>query len=123
MHPSLRRALKAAEIDVDDLRAAAATAAGAEKPELAQLRRVTLGTVIQLALLVFAVAAVLSFAGDIDWSELQEDLQNAAWAWIIAGGDRRADARGSRRRSRRSARSRCAWHTAPSTSSSSRRAT
>jgi uncharacterized membrane protein YbhN (UPF0104 family) len=84
-NPSLRRAVKAAKIDVDELRAAAAAAAGVEKPELVQLRRVTWGTLIQLGLLMFAGAAVLSFVGGVNFNELREDLQGASWGWIIAG--------------------------------------
>ena len=83
---ALRRALKAAEIDVDDeLRAEAAKAADTPMPELVRLRRVTWGTLIQLALLMFAAAAVLSFVGGVDFGELREDLQGASWGWIIAG--------------------------------------
>ena len=98
-------------------------APSAEMPELAQLRRVTWGTLIQLALLVLAAAAVLSFVSGVDFGELREDLRDASWGWIIAGGHRRAasachpgglDAAARSRRSCRSARS---------TSCSSRRAT
>ena len=83
---ALRRALKAAEIDVDDeLRTEAAKAAGTPMPELVRLRRVTWGTLLQVALLMFAAAAVLSFVGGVDFGELREDLQGASWGWIIAG--------------------------------------
>ena len=42
LSPSLRRTLKAVDIDVDDFRAQAAAVLGSEPPELAKLRRVSL---------------------------------------------------------------------------------
>ena len=59
----LRKAVKAAEIDVDDLRKAAAEAADTPVPELVRISRVTWGTLVQVGLLMFAGAAVLSFVG------------------------------------------------------------
>ena len=80
----LRKALKTAEIDVDDLRKAAAEAAGTPVPELVRMSRVTWGTLIQVALLMFAGAAVLSFVGGVDFADLADDLRGASWGWIIA---------------------------------------
>ncbi len=80
----LRRAIKAAGIDVDDLREAAAGATEAEKPELAKLRRVTWGTLLQVGLLVLAAYAVLSFFSGVDFGDLQDDLRDASWPWLIA---------------------------------------
>jgi len=79
----LRQALKDRKVDVDELRAAAAEAVGAEPPELVKLRRVTRGTLVQLALLVLAVLAIVKFAGNIDFSAVKEDLSNASWAWLV----------------------------------------
>ena len=81
----LRRALKVADIDVDDLRKTAAEATGTPEPELARLSRVTWGTLLQVALLMFAGTAIVSFVGGVDFSQLREDLQGASWGWIIAG--------------------------------------
>ncbi len=81
---SLRRASKAAGTDLDELRDQAAAAAGTEAPEPVRLRRVTWGVVVQLALLVFAAAAVLSFVGSVDLGELREDIRTASWEWILA---------------------------------------
>jgi uncharacterized membrane protein YbhN (UPF0104 family) len=81
----LRRALKLADIDVDDLRTTAAEATGAPEPELVRITRVTWGTLVQVALLMFAGTAIVSFVGGVDFSELREDLQGASWGWIIAG--------------------------------------
>ena len=81
----LRQALKTAEIDPDDLRAQAAAAVGSEPPELVRLRRVSLRTFIQVVLLVFAASVVISAASDVDWSEMQSAMENAAWGWIALG--------------------------------------
>jgi uncharacterized membrane protein YbhN (UPF0104 family) len=81
----LRQALKTAAIDADDLRTQTAGAVGTEPPELVRLRRVSLRTFIQVALLVFATSVIVSAAADVDWSELQSSLQNAAWGWIALG--------------------------------------
>jgi len=81
----LRRALKAADIEADDLRAAAAEAVGAEPPELVKLRRVTWASAAQSALLVLAATAVFSYLGQVDFDELRSDLEDAQWSWIAVG--------------------------------------
>jgi glycosyltransferase 2 family protein len=81
----LRRALKDAGIDVDDLRAEVASGLGVEPPELVKLRRVSWRAVIQIGLLALATYAVLSAAGDVDWSEFSTTLRDASVAWIVVG--------------------------------------
>ncbi len=81
----LRRAIKAAGIDVDDLREAAAAATETDKPELAKLRRVTWGTLLQLGLLVLAAYAVLSFFSGVDFG----DLRGRSARCVVALADRR----------------------------------
>ena len=82
----LRRALKAAGIDVDDLREAAAAAAGTEPPELAKLRRVTWEyAASRSGLLALAAIAVLSFVGGVDFDQFKQALRDASWGWIAAG--------------------------------------
>ena len=74
----LRKAVKAAGIEMDDLRAEVAKAVDAEIPDLIKLRRLTWWTVIQVALLVLAAAAVLSRArASVDWSAVRVDLADA----------------------------------------------
>jgi glycosyltransferase 2 family protein len=79
----LRAALKAGGVDTDELRSATAAAVGEPEPELAKLRRVTWGSVIQIALLVLAVTAVIKVAGKVDFDALKNDLANASWGWIV----------------------------------------
>jgi uncharacterized membrane protein YbhN (UPF0104 family) len=80
----LRRALKEAEVDVDELRAQAATALDVEEPELAKLRRVSPRSAIQIALLLLASYAILSAAGGVDWDEVWSTVQDASPAWLVA---------------------------------------
>ncbi|MGL6278943.1 MAG: lysylphosphatidylglycerol synthase transmembrane domain-containing protein, partial [Gaiella sp.] len=83
--PTLRRALKEAEIDVDDLRDAAAAAAGLEPPQVVKLRRVTWGTAIQIALLALAVTTLVGAASGLDYDELRSTLDDALWGWVALG--------------------------------------
>ena len=80
--PSLRRALKAGGVDVDELRVQAAEAIGVEPPEVVKLRRVTVWSVAQLGLLLLATSTILSAAGDVDWEQVRTAFENASWAWI-----------------------------------------
>jgi uncharacterized membrane protein YbhN (UPF0104 family) len=81
----LRHALKQADIDVEELRAQVADAAGVQLPELVKLRRVTWWGVAQIALLVLAATAVINFATTIDWHTLWSNLSDAVWGWIAFG--------------------------------------
>ncbi len=83
--PGLSRALDAADVDVDDLRDATAAAAGVEAPALVKLRRVTWGTLLQVALLALAVSAVVGGLSGLDYGDLADAVQGTSWGWIAAG--------------------------------------
>ena len=83
--PQLRRALGDADLDPDDLRALAAEAVGAEEPEPVRLRRVTWGSLVQVALLALAVSAVIGGLSGLDYGELGELLREASWGWMAFG--------------------------------------
>ena len=53
-----------------------------EQPVLAPLRRVTWGTVFQIALLTFAALAVLRFVGNVDFDAVGDDFGDADWSWV-----------------------------------------
>lgn len=82
--PGLSRALDEAGVDVDDLRDATAAAAGVEAPALVRLRRVTWGTLLQVALLALAVSAVVGGLSGLDYGDLADAVQDASWAWVAA---------------------------------------
>jgi uncharacterized membrane protein YbhN (UPF0104 family) len=79
----LRRALKDRGIGIDEMREATAAAVGVEPPELVKLRRVTKGTILQLSLLLFAVLAIVKFAGNIDFTAVKDNLAAASWGWLV----------------------------------------
>ena len=82
---TLRRALDTAGVDADELRDRAAEAAGVATPELVRLRRVTWASLVQVALLVLAVSAVVGWATGLDYAELAERIAEASWGWIVFG--------------------------------------
>ena len=83
--PALRRALNTAGIDVDDLRARTGDAIGVEAPEPVKLRRVTVWSVVQVALLVFAVSAIVGALTGLDYETLGSYLEEALWGWVAFG--------------------------------------
>lgn len=82
--PSLRRELKRAAIDPEDVRAEAARLADVEPPEPVQLRRVTWWSGVQLALLAVASYAVIDAASGVAWDEVWSSVRDGSWGWLIA---------------------------------------
>ena len=82
---TLRSALKSAAIEADDLRERLAGQIGAQPPELIKLRRLTWGTAIQTALLVFAAFALIGGLASLDLATVVDQWRDADWSWIIAG--------------------------------------
>jgi uncharacterized membrane protein YbhN (UPF0104 family) len=80
--PSLRRALKSAAVDGDDLREAAAAAVGVAGPELVGLRRLSWRSAVQLGLLALASYTIVSAASGVDWDEVRTSISDASWTWI-----------------------------------------
>jgi hypothetical protein len=80
---SLRKVLGQAGIDVDELRVEAAETVGAEAPELAKLRRVSVRALVQIALFGFAAYTILDAAGGVDWGDVLSTVGDASWAWIV----------------------------------------
>jgi glycosyltransferase 2 family protein len=81
----LRKTVRAAGVNVDQLRADMASAAGASVPDLIKLRRMTWWTVIQAALLVLAFGAIFQAATSVDWAVVRDELSHADWGWIVLG--------------------------------------
>jgi uncharacterized membrane protein YbhN (UPF0104 family) len=93
----LRREVRAAKIDVDELRTAAIKETGESEPVLAKLRRVSLGGLIQAALLVLAASAILSLFTNLDFDALRQSFQDASlplalFAFLVAQTPRFAQA-------------------------------
>jgi len=82
MPPVTREALEDRDIELDDVRKRLAKTLGADERPLIRLRRVTWGSVFNLALLSFAAFAIISLLGDIDLDTFLEDLRGADWWWL-----------------------------------------
>ncbi len=72
-------------VDLDELRASAAEAAGTVAPALLQLRRITVGSIVRVVLPAIAVIALLSGLAGLDLSELGDQLRDATW-WLVVLG-------------------------------------
>ncbi len=83
--PTLRRALRSAGVDVDDLRAAAGDALGVEVPEPLKLRRATWWSLAQIALLMLAASAIIGALSGLDYNDFAAYVTEAAWGWIALG--------------------------------------
>jgi len=81
---TLRRGIRDAEIDLDDLRARAAESSVTTEPELVKLRRVSWGSLLQAALLVLAAWFVLSAVADVGIDTIVDELRGANWWWVAA---------------------------------------
>jgi uncharacterized membrane protein YbhN (UPF0104 family) len=81
--PATRAHLKSEQMDLDTLRKAAAAAAGAEEPELVPLRRVTWGSLVQIALIGIGAWVVISALANVGVDTLVEELSGAEWSWVI----------------------------------------
>ncbi len=80
-----RREVKEADIDLDDLRSLAAEAAGVEAPELQQLRRITIGSILRLVLPFLAVLALVSILSGLDLEGVLDQIRDATW-WLLVLG-------------------------------------
>jgi uncharacterized membrane protein YbhN (UPF0104 family) len=78
-----RDALRERGLDLDELRAEAATTLGVEPPELHQLRRITVGSVVRVLLPAVAIVALLSSMSGLAWGDLRDQLDEARW-WLVA---------------------------------------
>ena len=81
--PNLRTDVRSSDLDLDDLRAATAEAAGAEEPAMANLRRVSKSTLFQAALLSAGAYFLISSLSGIDFAEVWDQLQDATWGILV----------------------------------------
>jgi uncharacterized membrane protein YbhN (UPF0104 family)/tRNA A-37 threonylcarbamoyl transferase component Bud32 len=84
IEPTLRRDVRDAGWSLTDLRELAAREAGAELPELEKLRRVSVGSVVQVTLIVAVAYVILSAIAGIGWDTLVAELRSASLGWVVA---------------------------------------
>ena len=70
-------------MDLDALRKAAAAAAGVEEPELVPLRRVTWGSLVQIALIAIGAWVLIPAVANVGLDTIVQELSGAYWPWVI----------------------------------------
>jgi uncharacterized membrane protein YbhN (UPF0104 family)/tRNA A-37 threonylcarbamoyl transferase component Bud32 len=81
--PHLRDLARSHEVGLNELRAAAARAAGTEPPEIVPLRRVRPKDVVLMAAVIFAAYLLISQLADIGFATIADELRAAEIAWIL----------------------------------------
>jgi uncharacterized membrane protein YbhN (UPF0104 family) len=79
----VRKALAVADIELDGVRNRMRLALGADEQPLIKLRRVTAGSLLNLALLAIAAYALIGVFGDLDMATFAEELRDARWWWLV----------------------------------------
>jgi uncharacterized membrane protein YbhN (UPF0104 family) len=79
-----RRAVKASGWEIDDFRERCAELAGVEEPELEQIRRVTVRSVVEITLIGLLVYYFIASLAGIDLEQVLDELKSADWAWVAA---------------------------------------
>jgi uncharacterized membrane protein YbhN (UPF0104 family) len=82
MPPLIRATLDDRKVELDNVRTRVSETLGADEQRLIKLRRVTWGSLLNLALLGFAAFAMISLLGDIDLDEFIDELTDADWWWL-----------------------------------------
>lgn len=82
MAPLVRDELDRRSIDLDRLRTRLQGELGVDQQELIKLRRVTWGSILNLALLGFAAYMLIGLLGDIDLAAFSDALRESSWAWL-----------------------------------------
>ncbi|MET0904000.1 MAG: lysylphosphatidylglycerol synthase transmembrane domain-containing protein [Acidimicrobiales bacterium] len=81
--PSMRRRVDDLDDSIEGLRNELSTRLGIEEPELVQLRRISLGAIVQMALLVLAGSAIISAFAGLDFEEVADEVQSLTLAGIL----------------------------------------
>ena len=85
MSRTLRQASDEQHYDLKALRTATAEHLGVELPDLVKLRRVTVGSVLQLALLLFASLALIDALSSIDFASVGDEFRNMTLGAVLVG--------------------------------------
>jgi glycosyltransferase 2 family protein len=81
--PHLRDRARANEVRLNDLRAAAARAAGMEAPEIAALRRIRPKDLVLMAAVIFAAYLLITQLAEIGFGTIADELRDAEPAWVV----------------------------------------
>ena len=78
-----RRTIRDGEWSLDELMKRGTEATGTEIPELAQIRRVTLRSVLIVVVIAVLAYALISAIAGIGWQNLWDELKSADMAWVL----------------------------------------
>jgi uncharacterized membrane protein YbhN (UPF0104 family) len=81
--PHLRDLARTHEVGLKNLRAAAATAAGTELPEIAPLYRIRLKDLALMAALILAAYLLIAQLADIGLGTIADELREADLVWVV----------------------------------------
>jgi uncharacterized membrane protein YbhN (UPF0104 family) len=82
MPPLVRERMVEADIELDEVRARLGTLLGASEQPLVKLRRVTWGSVLNLALLALAAYTLIGLFSGLDLDTFADELVDARWWWL-----------------------------------------
>jgi len=83
LNPTIRKQTDDLKALLLELREAGAEAAGIDAPELTELKRLNIGSVVILALTLVGVWLLIGMLASVDWDEMWNALQNAMWGFVI----------------------------------------
>ena len=81
--PGMRRRVDGLDDAIDELRSEMTTRLGIERPDLVQLRRVTVGSVVQAALLVLAGSALITGLAGLDFASVRDEVEALTLAGVL----------------------------------------
>lgn len=70
---------------LNSLRDVGSSVSGKEPPKLTELRRVTVGSVVVLALSLVGIWMIIGLLTDVDWDDFWDSLESAQWGWVLFG--------------------------------------
>jgi len=79
----MRAALDEVGIELDDVRNRTSVALGAGEQPLIKLRRVSAGSLLNLALLALAAYTLIGLFGGLDLATFVDELRDASWSWLL----------------------------------------
>jgi len=81
---TLRHRAKAEAFDIDALRSAVAGVVGVDVPDVVELRRVRPKSIVTVVLIAVIGLALISKLGNIDLSEVVDEIRGASLGWVVA---------------------------------------
>ncbi|MEO1061429.1 MAG: lysylphosphatidylglycerol synthase transmembrane domain-containing protein [Actinomycetota bacterium] len=84
VEPGLRKRMKEAGASPEVLRAGLVEALEVDAPELAPIRRASLGDVVMVVFAIFAANALISQIASVGFDSIVDELRDASTGWLVA---------------------------------------